>query len=138
MATEIWTEKKCETLKETLKSDEKYTLVLHSEFGQPHQIQIKDSTVKYINDYYNSIVITYKTKGARKFSDARFHSCKDLLIYNGWIDAENSVQTEILLKDTSEVKVTKSRYLSFSKGYCQDVLKSLKSKNIEPIFSVLK
>jgi len=139
MERDIWTEKECENFGETLKSGEKYTFVMYSDFGMPTQYQVRvfEAEIKPYAQYDYSIRLTYKPKGAKKSRVMRFCGIKDVVIYKGWINAKDSVQQNKVLKETSEVRVTQGVYRSFSKQYYYDVIEALKLQNIEPVFSLI-
>jgi hypothetical protein len=118
---------KYESLK-SLKHGQKYTLVGMSEFGFPYDVKItlEDVIFKPYAQYKEAAQLVFKQKGKRKLSALTIYGCKEILMWDGWID----VKTDVFV---GEKNGSKESLLSFDSGYLDIAIASVKEK---PVISI--
>lgn len=99
----------------------KYTLVYFSEFGFPiaEKITFHDCTFTTYAQHADVVRLTYTPYRKRSLRGRLFCGCSSLLIFNGWQDLPKQATSETLKKD-EKIKITRSKYESFSASYIED------------------
>lgn len=104
----------------------KYTLVYLSDFGFPiaEKITFHGYALTTYAQHADAVRMNYTPYRKRSIRSRLF--CGDsLLIFNGWQDLPESATHETL-KEDEKIKITRSRYESFSSSYIEDAAALLK------------
>lgn len=111
-------------LKADLQPEKRYTLVYMNEFGFPvaDQVTLKSVHMTTYAQCTDAISLTFCRKGRRKDTRIFFYNCS-LAIYEGWHELKKEV-TQDKLKETEDVTVYQSKYVSFDNRFFEDCLKS--------------
>lgn len=135
-----WTKDECNELLSSLIEGKRYTFMMSSEFGFPAKIQVtyNSGELKPYAQYAHSVVLYFKRNRARKLFGIRLYGIKDIIIYEGWIDLDKEVETEVVIKDDDKCTLIKSKYTCFDSRYFTDVLTKFESMKINPVFYKLK
>lgn len=105
----------------------KYTLVYLSEFGFPiaEKITFHGYTLTTYAQHADAVRLTYTPYRKRSTHGRLFCGSSSLLIFNGWQDLPEGATCETL-KEDDKIKITRSRYESFSASYIEDAAALLK------------
>ena len=105
----------------------KYTLVYFSEFGFPiaEKITFHGYTLTTYAQHADVVRLTYTPYRKRSQRGRLFCGSSSLLIFNGWQDLPEQATHETL-KEDEKVKITRSKYESFSASYIEDAAALLK------------
>lgn len=105
----------------------KYTLVYLSEFGFPiaEKITFHGYTLTTYAQHADVVRLTYTQYRKRSTRGRLFCGSSSLLIFNGWQELPETATHETL-KEDEKVKITRSRYESFSSSYIEDAAALLK------------
>lgn len=106
----------------------KYTLVYLSEFGFPiaEKITFHGCTLTTYAQHADVVRLTYTPYRKRSPRGRLFCGSSSLLIFNGWQDLPESATSETL-KEDEKIKITRSKYESFSASYIEDAAALLKN-----------
>lgn len=104
----------------------KYTLVYLSDFGFPiaEKITFHGYTLTTYAQHADVVRMNY-TPYRKRSTRSRLFCGDSLLIFNGWQDLPESATHETL-KEDEKIKITRSRYESFSFSYIEDAAALLK------------
>lgn len=104
----------------------KYTLVYLSDFGFPiaEKITFHGYTLTTYAQHADVVRMNY-TPYRKRSTRSRLFCGDSLLIFNGWQDLPESATHETL-KEDEKIKITRSRYESFSSSYIEDAAALLK------------
>lgn len=104
----------------------KYTLVYLSDFGFPiaEKITFHGYTLTTYAQHADAVRMTY-TPYRKRSTRSRLFCGDSLLIFNGWQDLPEQATHETL-KEDEKVKITRSKYESFSSSYIEDAAALLK------------
>ena len=105
----------------------KYTLVYLSEFGSTiaEKITFHDYTLTTYAPHADVVRLTYTPYRKRSLRGRLFCGSSSLLIFNGWQVLPEQATHETL-KEDEKVKITRSKYESFSASYIEDAAALLK------------
>lgn len=105
----------------------KYTLVYLSEFGFPivEKITFHGYTLTTYAQHADVVRLTYTPCRKRSPRGRLFCGSSSLLIFNGWQVLPEQATHETL-KEDEKVKITRSKYESFSASYIEDAAALLK------------
>lgn len=105
----------------------KYTLVYLSEFGFPivEKITFHGYTLTTYAQHADVVRLTYTQCRKRSPRGRLFCGSSSLLIFNGWQVLPEQATHETL-KEDEKVKITRSKYESFSASYIEDAAALLK------------
>lgn len=98
----------------------KYTLVYLSDFGFPiaEKITFHGYTLTTYAQHADVVRMNY-TPYRKRSTRSRLFCGDSLLIFNGWQDLPESATHETL-KEDEKIKITRSKYESFSSSYIED------------------
>ena len=98
----------------------KYTLVYLSDFGFPiaEKITFHGYTLTTYAQHADAVRMNY-TPYRKRSTRSRLFCGDSLLIFNGWQDLPESATHETL-KEDEKIKITRSKYESFSSSYIED------------------
>lgn len=98
----------------------KYTLVYLSDFGFPiaEKITFHGYTLTTYAQHADAVRMNY-TSYRKRSTRSRLFCGASLLIFNGWQNLPESATCETL-KDDEKIKITRSKYESFSSSYIED------------------
>lgn len=104
----------------------KYTLVYLSDFGFPiaEKITFHGYTLTTYAQHADAVRMNY-TPYRKRSTRSRLFCGDSLLIFNGWQDLPEQATHETL-KEDEKVKITRSKYESFSSSYIEDAAALLK------------
>lgn len=105
----------------------KYTLVYLSEFGFPiaEKITFHGYTLTTYAQHADAVRLTYTPYRKRSTRGRLFCGSSSLLIFNGWQELPETATHETL-KEDEKIKITRSKYESFSSSYIEDAAALLK------------
>lgn len=105
----------------------KYTLVYLSEFGFPiaEKITFHGYALTTYAQHADAVRLTYTPCRKRSTRGRLFCGSSSLLIFNGWQDLPEQATSETL-KEDEKIKITRSKYESFSSSYIEDAAALLK------------
>lgn len=104
----------------------KYTFVYLSDFGFPiaEKITFHGYTLTTYAQHADVVRMNY-TPYRKRSTRSRLFCGDSLLIFNGWQDLPESATHETI-KEDEKIKITRSRYESFSSSYIEDAAALLK------------
>ena len=104
----------------------KYTLVYLSDFGFPiaEKITFHGYTLTTYAQHADAVRMNY-TPYRKRSTRSRLFCGDSLLIFNGWQDLPEQATHETL-KEDEKIKITRSKYESFSSSYIEDAAALLK------------
>ena len=104
----------------------RYTLVYLSEFGFPvaEKITFHGFTLTTYAQHADAVRMTYNPY--RKRTRCRLFYDMSLLIFDGWQDLPDSAAS-VTVREDDAVKITRSKYESFSASYIEDAAQLLKN-----------
>ena len=104
----------------------KYTLVYLSDFGFPiaEKITFHGYTLTTYAQHADAVRMNY-TPYRKRSTRSRLFCGDSLLIFNGWQDLPEQATRETL-KEDEKIKITRSKYESFSSSYIEDAAALLK------------
>ena len=110
-----------------LKPGHRYTLVYLAEFGFPVAQKITFDGMSFTTYAQHSDVVKLVFTPFRKRSkySRRFFNCS-LMIFDGWQDMDENAINETV-RETEQIKITKSKYSCFSASYIEDLEKVFKN-----------
>lgn len=105
----------------------KYTLVYLSDFGFPiaEKITFHGYALTTYAQHADAVRMNYTPYRKRSTRGRLFCGSSSLLIFNGWQELPETATHETL-KEDEKVKITRSRYESFSSSYIEDAAALLK------------
>lgn len=105
----------------TMQPGKRYTLVYLNDFGFPvaQKITFHDMKCTTYAQYSDVIEITCTQYRHRTQTVKRFYNCS-VMIFEGWQDIKQDRITDTI-KETAEIKITKSKYGCFDARYIDDL-----------------
>lgn len=105
----------------------KYTLVYLSDFGFPiaEKITFHGYDLTTYAQHADAVRLTYTPYRKRSMRGRLFCGSSSLLIFNGWQELPETATHETL-KEDEKIKITRSKYESFSASYIEDAAALLK------------
>jgi hypothetical protein len=134
------TKEQAENLNNTLEVGKEYTIIQITDFGFTSESHIKlvSSQIKPYAQYNDSVQLIFKVKNkrlSRNNAGFNFHGVKTMAVYEGWHNLKDSVNSDNILKDNSEVKVTQAKYSCFDRRNLTDIIDYHEKQGIKPIFA---
>lgn len=105
----------------------RYTLVYLSEFGFPvaEKITFRGFTLTTYAQHADAVRMEYTPYRKRSARRRMFYNMS-LLIFDGWQDLPESAAS-VTVREDDKVKITRSKYESFSASYIEDTAQLLKN-----------